>query len=464
MMSRFVSPKEQRQNIEDLKKGQLDIIIGTHRLLSKDMDYRNLGLLIIDEEQRFGVSHKEKIKKMKKDVDVLTLTATPIPRTLHMSLVGIRDMSLLEEAPVDRKAIQTYVLEYNEELIKEAVAREMARGGQVYYVYNRVNDIEDVAGRLSKLMPDVRVTFAHGQMREKDLEDVMMAFINKDIDVLVTTTIIETGLDIPNVNTMIIHDADTFGLSQLYQLRGRVGRSAKTGYAFLMYKRDKMLKEVAEKRLTAIREFSDLGSGFRISMRDMEIRGAGSLLGTQQSGHMAAVGYDLYCKMLNEEVLRQKGETVEEDFDTTIELPIDAYIPSTYVKNEMIKLELYKRISAVWTKEDYEDMVDELTDRFGDPTIEVMNLLQVAMIKSMAHEAWITLISYKNKQVFIQMRPDTHVKVEMLEDFLTKYQNNIRLVPGEQSGFVVDLERKSLKTFIDELEGVIADINELIEK
>lgn len=464
MMSRFVPAKKQRELIEDLKKGQLDIIIGTHRLLSKDMDYRNLGLLIIDEEQRFGVSHKEKIKQMKKDVDVLTLTATPIPRTLHMSLVGIRDMSLLEEAPVDRKAIQTYVLEYNEELVKEAIARELARGGQVYYVYNRVNDIADVTGRLAKLMPDVRITYAHGQMKEKALEDVMMAFVEKEIDVLVTTTIIETGLDIPNVNTMIIHDADTFGLAQLYQLRGRVGRSAKTGYAFLMYKRDKLLKEVAEKRLTAIREFSDLGSGFRISMRDMEIRGAGSLLGTQQSGHMAAVGYDLYCKMLNEEILRQKGETVEETFDTTIEIPIDAYIPSTYVRNEMIKLELYKRISAVWTREDYEDMVDELTDRFGDPTVEVMNLLQIAMIRAMAHEAGITSIVYRNKQVRIEMKPKVQVKVDLLEVFLTKYQNNVRLVPGEKAGFVADLEKKSLKTFVQELEEIIADINELIEK
>lgn len=464
MLSRFLSAKEQKKTLEDLKKGQVDIIIGTHRLLSKDLDYSNLGLLIIDEEQRFGVTHKEKIKQMKKDVDVLTLTATPIPRTLHMSLIGIRDMSLLEEPPVDRKAIQTYVLEYNPELVKEAISRELSRGGQVYYVYNRVNTIADIAADLSKLMPEVRISFAHGQMKEKELEDVMYAFINRDIDVLVTTTIIETGLDIANVNTMIIHDAENFGLSQLYQLRGRVGRSDKTAYAFLMYKRDKMLKETAEKRLKAIREFTDLGSGFKIAMRDLEIRGAGNLLGSDQSGHMAAVGYDLYCKMLNDAILRQKGELTEEEFTTSVELPVDAFIPSTYVKNEMVKLELYKRISGVWTKEDYEDMLDELTDRFGEPPQAVLNLLTIARVKAMAHEAFIAAISYKNRQVHLEMAPGVKVKVELLDDFLAKYLNNIRVVAGTNPGFVVDLEKKSLKNFIHELEEIIEDINQLIER
>ena len=463
MLSRFLSGKEQKKTLEGLKKGQVDIIIGTHRLLSKDMDYSNLGLLIIDEEQRFGVTHKEKIKQMKKNVDVLTLTATPIPRTLHMSLIGIRDMSLLEEPPVDRKAIQTYVLEYNPELVKEAVFRELARGGQVYYVYNRVNTIADVAADLAKMMPDVRISYAHGQMKEKELEDVMFAFINKDIDVLVTTTIIETGLDIANANTMIIHDAENFGLSQLYQLRGRVGRSNKTAYAFLMYKRDKMLKETAEKRLKAIREFTDLGSGFKIAMRDLEIRGAGNLLGASQSGHMEAVGYDLYCKMLNDAILRQKGELQEEDFATSIELPIDAYIPATYVKNEMVKLELYKRISGVWNQEDYEDMLDELTDRFGNPPNAVLNLLTIAKLKAMAHAALIVAISYKNRQVHIEMVPGVKIKVGLVEDFLTKYMNNVRLVSGGKPGFVVDLQKKSIKNFIQELEGIIEDIAQLIE-
>lgn len=463
MLSRFLSQKEQKKTLEELKKGQVDIIIGTHRLLSKDLDYRNLGLLIIDEEQRFGVTHKEKIKQMKKEVDVLTLTATPIPRTLHMSLIGIRDMSLLEEPPVDRKAIQTYVLEYNPELIKEAINRELARGGQVYYVYNRVNTIADMAAELSRLMPDVRISFAHGQMKERELEDVMYSFINKDVDVLVTTTIIETGLDISNVNTMIIHDAENFGLSQLYQLRGRVGRSDKVAYAFLMYKRDKMLKETAEKRLKAIREFTDLGSGFKIAMRDLEIRGAGNLLGADQSGHMEAVGYDLYCKMLNDAILRQKGELDETEFTTSVELPVDAYIPASYVKNEAVKLELYKRISGIWSQEDYEDMLDELTDRFGDPPQTVLNLMTIARLKASAHDACITSVTYKKQQVNIEMAKGVKVDMGKLEAFLTKYMNNIRVVAGPTSGFVVDLEKKSLKRFLYELEEIVSDIHELIE-
>ena len=298
LLCRFRTSAQQKKTIEDLKKGMVDIVIGTHRVLSKDVAFKDLGLLIIDEEQRFGVTHKEKIKKMKENVDVLTLTATPIPRTLHMSLIGIRDMSVLEEPPMDRMPIQTYVMEYNEELVREAIVREMSRDGQVYYVFNRVNQIEDVAAKIASLVPEASVAFAHGQMKERELENIMYSFINGEIDVLVSTTIIETGLDISNVNTMIIHDADNLGLSQLYQLRGRVGRSNRTAYAFLLYKRDKMLKEIAEKRLAAIKEFTDLGSGFKIAMRDLEIRGAGNLLGAEQHGHMEAVGYDLYCKML----------------------------------------------------------------------------------------------------------------------------------------------------------------------
>lgn len=464
MMSRFLTQKEQKKTLLDLKKGQLDIIIGTHRLLSKDMDYNNLGLLIIDEEQRFGVSHKEKIKQMKKNVDVLTLTATPIPRTLHMSLIGIRDMSLLSEPPVDRKAIQTYVLEYNPELVKEAISRELARNGQVYYVYNRVNNIAEITSELAKMMPDVRIAFAHGQMKEQELEDVMYAFINKEIDVLVTTTIIETGLDIANVNTMIIHDADNFGLAQLYQLRGRVGRSDRTAYAFLMYKRDKMLRETAEKRLKAIREFTDLGSGYKIAMKDLEIRGAGNILGMDQSGHMEAVGYDLYCKMLNDAILEQKGENTGSEFETSIELPVDAYIPSSYVKNEMMKLELYKRISGVWSKEDYEDMLDELVDRFGEPPTPVLNLLTIALIKAKAHAAFITSITYKNGKAHIEMADGVRINMELLESFIVKYMNNIRIVAGEKSGFVVDLEKKGVGTFIKELNEIVEDIDGLIEQ
>ena len=348
MLSRFCTPARQKRTLEDLRKGMVDIVIGTHRVLSKDMQFKDLGLLIIDEEQRFGVAHKEKIKHLKENVDVLTLTATPIPRTLHMSLAGIRDMSVLEEPPVDRTPIQTYVMEYNEEMVREAINRELARNGQVYYVYNRVTDIDEVAGRVQALVPDAVVTFAHGQMREHELERIMADFINGEIDVLVSTTIIETGLDISNANTMIIHDADRMGLSQLYQLRGRVGRSNRTSYAFLMYKRDKLLREEAEKRLQAIREFTELGSGIKIAMRDLEIRGAGNVLGAEQHGHMEAVGYDLYCKMLNQAVLALKGETLEEDsYDTVVECDIDAYIPGRYIKNEYQKLDIYKRISAI---------------------------------------------------------------------------------------------------------------------
>ena len=321
LMCRFRTPAQQKQAIEGLKRGNVEIVIGTHRLLSKDIAFKDLGLLVVDEEQRFGVTHKEKIKQLKKDIDVLTLTATPIPRTLHMGLVGIRDMSVLEEPPVDRLPIQTFVMEYNDEMVREAINRELARNGQVYYVYNRVNNIDEITNQIAKLVPEANVVFAHGQMSERRLEQIMYDFINGDIDVLVATTIIETGLDISNVNTIIIHDADKLGLSQLYQLRGRVGRSNRTSYAFLMYKRDRMLKEVAEKRLSAIREFTDLGSGFKIAMRDLEIRGAGNILGAEQHGHMEAVGYDLYCKMLNEAVLIMKGEREdEEDYETAIDV------------------------------------------------------------------------------------------------------------------------------------------------
>ncbi len=389
LLCRFRTAAQQKKTIEDLKKGQVDIVVGTHRLLSKDVVFKDLGLLVVDEEQRFGVAHKEKIKQLKTNVDVLTLTATPIPRTLHMSLIGIRDMSVLEEPPMDRVPIQTYVMEYNEELVREAIVRELARGGQVYYVYNRVRDIDEITAKLQQLVPDASVAFAHGQMHEKQLEDIMYRFINGEIDVLVSTTIIETGLDISNVNTMIIHDADNMGLSQLYQLRGRVGRSNRTAYAFLMYRRNKMLREVAEKRLAAIREYSDLGSGFKIAMRDLEIRGAGNLLGAEQSGHMEAVGYDLYCKMLNQAVREARGDQVEESFETSVDLRIDAFIPSAYIANESQKLDIYKRIAGIETDEEAGEMLEELIDRFGEPPKSVQNLLTIARLKSQAHHAYI---------------------------------------------------------------------------
>ncbi len=443
LLSRFRTPKEQQKAIDGLKKGFVDIVIGTHRVLSKDVVYKDLGLLIIDEEQRFGVTHKEKIKQLKSNVDVLTLTATPIPRTLHMSLIGIRDMSVLEEPPMDRLPIQTFVLEYNDEVIREAINRELARNGQVYYVYNRVNGIDEIADKIAKLVPDAQVAYAHGQMSERQLEKIMFEFINGEIDVLVSTTIIETGLDISNVNTMIIHDADKLGLSQLYQLRGRVGRSNRTSYAFLMYKRDKLLKEIAEKRLQAIREFTDLGSGFKIAMRDLEIRGAGNILGAQQHGHMEAVGYDLYCKMLNEAVKTLKGEAVEKDFETTVEMKINAYIPPSYIKNEMLKLDIYKRIAGVETEEEYNDMQDELIDRFGDMPESVSNLLLISYIKSLAHNADITEINANKAEIRFKMYEKANVDTAKIPELVSSYGRKLKFVAtGEVPQFVYTFDKK----------------------
>ncbi|MBQ9765118.1 MAG: transcription-repair coupling factor [Lachnospiraceae bacterium] len=442
LLSRFRTPKEQQKAIDGLKKGFVDIVIGTHRVLSKDVVYKDLGLLIIDEEQRFGVTHKEKIKQMKANVDVLTLTATPIPRTLHMSLIGIRDMSVLEEPPMDRLPIQTFVLEHNDEVIREAVNRELARNGQVYYVYNRVNGIDEIADRISKLVPEAQVAYAHGQMSERQLEKIMFDFINGDIDVLVSTTIIETGLDISNVNTMIIHDADKLGLSQLYQLRGRVGRSNRTSYAFLMYKRDKLLKEVAEKRLQAIREFTDLGSGFKIAMRDLEIRGAGNILGAQQHGHMEAVGYDLYCKMLNEAVKTLKGESVAKDFETMVEMKINAYIPSSYIKNEMLKLDTYKRIAGIETEEEYSDMQDELIDRFGDMPESVNNLLLISYIKSQAHAADITEINANKGEIRLKMYEKANVDAAKIPELIADYGRKLKFVASATPYFLYTFDKK----------------------
>ena len=433
VMSRFRTPGEMKKTVEGLKKGYVDIIVGTHRVLSKDVQFKNLGLLIVDEEQRFGVTHKEKIKQMKQNVDVLTLTATPIPRTLHMSLIGIRDMSVLEEPPVDRVPIQTYVMEYNDEMIREAIHRELGRGGQVYYVYNRVNNIDEVANHVASLVPDANVAFAHGQMNEHQLEKIMLDFINGEIDVLVSTTIIETGLDIPNANTMIIQDADRLGLSQLYQIRGRIGRSNRTSFAFLMYKRDKMLKEDAEKRLQAIREFTELGSGIKIAMRDLEIRGAGNILGAEQHGHMEAVGYDLYCKMLNEAVIALKGgQEEEETFETVVDCDIDAFIPDGYIKNEYLKLDVYKRISAIETDDEYMDMQDELIDRFGDIPKSVDNLLRVAELKALAHRAYVTEVDINTQEIRIELYPKAKLDVTGIPALIAEYKTALRFAQGEK--------------------------------
>lgn len=436
MLSRFRTKSNIDQNIRDLKKGYVDIVIGTHRLLSKDVKFKDLGLLIIDEEQRFGVKHKEQIKELKNNVDVITLTATPIPRTLHMSLIGIRDMCVMEEPPQDRMPIQTFVMEYNEEIARDAINRELARGGQVYFVHNRVQDIADMAASVQNMVPDANVAFAHGQMSERQLEEIMYDFVNGDIDVLVSTTIIETGLDIPNANTIIIHDAERMGLSQLYQLRGRVGRSNRMAYAFLMYSRNKMLTEVAEKRLGAIRDFTELGSGVKIAMRDLEIRGTGNLLGAQQSGHLEAVGYDLYCKMLNQAIEVLKGETPEEDFETKIDLMCDAFVPASYIKNETLKMDIYKRIAGIETDEEYEDMQDELIDRFGDIPSQVENLLQVVLLKAAAHKVYITEISGTKDKMKIMMWNQAKIDVERIPILVREYKGRLKFVTGDTPYFV----------------------------
>lgn len=457
LLCRFRTPAQQKKAIEDLKKGQVDVIIGTHRILSKDVQFKNLGLLIVDEEQRFGVTHKEKIKQLKKDVDVLTLTATPIPRTLHMSLIGIRDMSVLEEPPMDRMPIQTYVMEYDEETVREAINRELRRGGQVYYVYNRVTDIADVALRIAKLVPDARVDFAHGQMSERKLENVMYSFVNGDIDVLVSTTIIETGLDISNVNTMIIHDSDRYGLSQLYQLRGRIGRSNRTAYAFLMYRKNVMLKETAEKRLAAIREYTDLGSGFKIAMRDLELRGAGNLLGAQQHGHMNAVGYDLYCKMLNEAVKEAKGIHTMEDFETSVDLNVDAYIPDSYISNEFQKLDIYKRIAGIETQQDYDDMLEELLDRFGEPGKAVLNLLAIAKLKAIAHQGYVTEIKQTGKTVRFTLYEKARLNTEGFPALMQKYRRGLQFKNEQEPKFILEPQGNlilALTEFAEELKSM----------
>lgn len=458
LMCRFRTPAQQKKTIEDTKRGLVDIVVGTHRVLSDDLQFKDLGLLIIDEEQRFGVQHKEKIKKLKDSIDVLTLTATPIPRTLHMSLIGIRDMSVLEEAPVDRMPIQTYVMEYNDEMVREAIQRELSRGGQVYYVYNKVKDIDEITAKIQKLVPEATVAYAHGQMRENKLENIMLDFINGEIDVLVSTTIIETGLDISNANTMIIHDADQLGLAQMYQLRGRVGRSNRMAYAFLLYRRDKLLREVAEKRLAAIREFTDLGSGFKIAMRDLEIRGAGNLLGAEQHGHMEAVGYDLYCKMLNEAVKHLKGEMEEEAYTTTLDLNIDAFIPASYISNEYQKLDIYKRIASIENEEEMEDMLEELIDRFGDVPKKVQQLLSIALLKALAHSAYVIAVEQKGEKIKFVMYEQAKVKVEKIPELIQKYKEDLKFTVDTNPYFTYQKKAKNKKEKDEDVLEVVKNV------
>ena len=441
MMSRFRTAEQNKKTVEKLKNGTVDIVIGTHRLLSKDVGFKNAGLLIIDEEQRFGVAHKEKIKQLKNDLDVLSLTATPIPRTLHMSLSGIRDLSTLEEPPFDRVPIQTYVMEYNDEFAREAISRELMRGGQVYYVFNHVKGIEDKTNRLRSMLPEARIEYAHGKMNERELEDIMMDFISGEIDMLVSTTIVETGLDIPNANTIIVDGAERMGLSQLYQLRGRVGRSNKTAYAFLMYKKDKLLSEEAEKRLKAIREFTELGAGIKIAMRDLEIRGAGNVLGAEQHGQMQAVGYDLYCKLLSKAVrLLQGGQEEKADFDTSIDCDIDAYIPPEYVADEYSRLDLYKRIAEIVTEEESADIQDEMIDRYGDMPRSVEALLKVALLKEKAHKAYITDLTIKSGSIVMMLHPRADINVDAIPELIVEERGRLKFVRGQNPKLVYNDE------------------------
>ncbi|AQU77853.1 MULTISPECIES: transcription-repair coupling factor [Planococcus] len=404
LMSRFRSKKQQTETVKGLKNGSVDVVVGTHRILSKDMQYKDLGLLIIDEEQRFGVTHKEKIKQMKTNVDVLTLTATPIPRTLHMSMIGVRDLSVIETPPANRFPVQSYVMEHNGGLVREAIEREMARGGQVFYLYNRVDDMTRKVEEIQQLVPEARVGYAHGQMSETELESVILGFLDGDYDVLVTTTIIETGIDIPNVNTLIVYNADRMGLSQLYQLRGRVGRSSRVAYAYFMYQRDKVLTDVAEKRLMAIKEFTELGSGFKIAMRDLTIRGAGNLLGSQQHGFIDSVGFDLYSQMLQEAIdERQTGIKKEVVPEIEISLDIDAYIPDSYVSDGYQKIQMYKRVKGVDTVEEMTELQDELIDRFGDMPNETNSLLRIARMKVWARQIGVESIKQTGKIVTVRL-------------------------------------------------------------
>ncbi|WP_406685958.1 transcription-repair coupling factor [Rossellomorea vietnamensis] len=413
LLSRFRTRKQQQETTKGLKNGTVDIVVGTHRLLSKDIQYRDIGLLIIDEEQRFGVTHKEKIKQLKTNIDVLTLTATPIPRTLHMSMLGVRDLSVIETPPENRFPVQTYVMEYNGALIKEAIEREMARNGQVYFLYNRVEDIERKADEISMLVPDARIAYAHGQMSENELEAVILSFLAGEYDVLVTTTIIETGVDIPNVNTLIVFDADRMGLSQLYQLRGRVGRSNRVAYAYFTYRKDKVLTEVAEKRLQAIKEFTELGSGFKIAMRDLTIRGAGNLLGAQQHGFIDSVGFDLYSQMLKEAIEERKGDLPkqpESSFEVDIE--IDAYIPDDYIKDGHQKIEMYKRFRSLSSLPEIEELEEEILDRFGEYPEEVGYLFLISEMKIYAKNTKLESIKQDKKTVNIFMSPEGTAQID----------------------------------------------------
>ena len=456
LLNRFRTKKEQEEIIRKLKLGEIDVIVGTHRILSKDVEFKDLGLLIIDEEHRFGVKDKEKIKKLKENIDVLTMTATPIPRTLHMSIVGIRDMSVIYEPPQNRKPVQTYVLEYDEEVIKEAITKELERNGQVFYLFNNVEKIIRKADEISKLVPEAKVEFAHGKMTGGEIESIMQDFIEHKIDVLVCTTILESGIDIPNANTIIVENADRLGLAQLYQIRGRVGRSDRQGYAYITYRRDKLLSEVADKRLKAIKEFTEFGSGFKIAMRDLEIRGAGSLLGEIQSGHMEQVGYDTYCKLLDEVVKEMQGTPIREEKEVQIDINLSSYIPDNYIEDSAQKIEIYQDIALCRNEKDIEDVIDEIIDRYGIMPIEVENLIEIARIKILARKANVLKLTQKEHVIILNLDKDNiQIDEKMVNDLIKKYGVRIRFSPGVEPYITLKIDGKDEKKIVDEIKELL---------
>lgn len=470
VLSRFRSKKEQNETTKGIRNGTVDIVIGTHRLLSADMVFKDLGLLIVDEEQRFGVAHKEKLKRLKTNVDVLTLTATPIPRTLHMSMLGVRDLSVIETPPENRFPVQTYVVEHSNSLTREAIERELAREGQVYYLYNRVQGIQQIADQISMLVPEARVAVAHGQMGEQELEKTILDFLDGEFDVLVSTSIIETGVDIPNVNTLIVHDADKMGLSQLYQLRGRVGRSNRIAYAYFTYQRDKVLSEVAEKRLQAIKEFTELGSGFKIAMRDLSIRGAGNLLGAEQHGFIASVGFDLYSQMLAEEIQKRKVEMGEEQvekrvFMTQIDMQLDAYLPSDYIYDSMQKIEIYKKVATAVSLDEVADLEEEMTDRFGDLPVAVRSLLTVARLRIYGSEYRIETVKQRGDdyEILFHGKETERVDQKRLAHLQQSFENRIRTVPGPQYMLILKGKGLTPEDSIDLLERFLVQYKEALK-
>ncbi len=458
VISRFRTKSEQSRIVKDIKSGMIDVLIGTHRLVQKDIQFKDIGLLIIDEEHRFGVGHKEKLKGIKPNVDVLTLTATPIPRTLHMSLAGIRDISMLEDPPEERYPVQTFVMEHNSDVVKDAITRELARGGQIFYLYNRVRSIDLKAIEIQNLVPEARIAVAHGQMNEQHLENIMFEFLNGEYDILVCTTIIESGLDMPNVNTIIVENSDKMGLAQLYQLRGRVGRSNRLAYAYITYKKDKVLSEVAEKRLKAIKEFTEFGSGFKIAMKDLEIRGAGNLLGAEQSGHIASVGYDMYCRLLNEAISEIKGDIpLSDEKEIQIDLSIDAYIEEDYIEDEVSKIDMYKKIASIQDEEDADDVKDELIDRYGDLPKPVGNLIDIALIKSIASSIEIVSISQKNKAVTFHFSNDKKINIEAISKLVAANKRKLLLSAGNSPYITYRITDEEVESLLSNIKILLHD-------